>query len=98
MLIFSHTDDVGNINKLIFSIIGCELVGLAATPLTISSIPTWYAQLIKPSFSPPNWIFGPVWTTLYFLMGVSIYLVLEDGFKGKKNKASNIFLFSTTFS
>ncbi|NIV30220.1 MAG: tryptophan-rich sensory protein, partial [Anaerolineae bacterium] len=39
------------------------------------SIPTWYAGLQKPSFTPPNWLFGPVWTALYALMGVSAYFV-----------------------
>lgn len=61
--------------KLFLSVIGCELVGLSATPFTIASIPTWYAQLNKPPFSPPNWVFGPVWTLLYFLMGVSVWLI-----------------------
>lgn len=52
-----------------------ELVGLAATPFTISAIPTWYAYLNKPLFSPPNWLFGPVWTSLYALMGISAFIV-----------------------
>jgi len=58
-----------------FWVIICEAVGLAATPFTLSAIPTWYANLTKPFFSPPNWIFGPVWVTLYFLMGLSVSLV-----------------------
>jgi tryptophan-rich sensory protein len=42
---------------------------------TVPQIPTWYAQLQKPTFNPPNWIFGPVWTTLYVLMAVSLWRV-----------------------
>ena len=71
-----------NLGKLLISVIGCELVGALATPFTISSIDTWYKYLNKPSFSPPNWIFGPVWTLLYFLMGISLFLI----WKRKQNK------------
>lgn len=42
---------------------------------TIKNIPTWYAGLDKPFFTPPNWLFGPVWTVLYGLIAVSLYLV-----------------------
>ncbi len=70
-----------NFLKLITAILVCELVGLISTPFTISSIPTWYATLNKPSFSPPNWLFAPVWTTLYLLMGVAAYLVWREGLK-----------------
>lgn len=79
--------------KLLGCIIGCELVGILGTPFTINSIPTWYASLNKPFFSPPNWIFGPVWTLLYFLMGVSFYLILKKGWKKKKvENAGKFFL------
>lgn len=70
--------------KLIASVIGCELVGFLGTPFTISAIPTWYATLNKPFFAPPNWLFGPAWTLLYFLMGVAFYLIWKQGWQKKK--------------
>lgn len=77
--------------KLIVSVIGCELVGFLGTPFTISAIPTWYATLNKPFFAPPNWIFGPVWTLLYLLMGVAFYLIWKQGWKKKKVKTAGLF-------
>lgn len=61
--------------KLAGWILACELVGFAASGVTISQIPLWYAGLVKPAFAPPNWVFGPVWTTLYALMGVAAYRI-----------------------
>lgn len=77
--------------KLILSISGCELVGILGTPFTITAIPTWYAALNKPIFAPPNWIFGPTWTLLYFLMGISLYLILKQGWKKKAVKTAGRF-------
>ena len=70
------------------SIIGCELVGIAATPFTTAGIYTWYNRIIKPSFQPPNWVFGPVWTILYALMGIAAYLVWEKGWEKREVKAA----------
>lgn len=79
--------------KFIVSVIGCELVGILGTPFTISAIPTWYATLNKPFFAPPNWLFGPAWTLLYFLMGAAFYLIWKQGWQKKKNKiAGKYFL------
>lgn len=64
--------------KLLLSISICLLTGLIGSAFTFGAIPTWYAGLTKPPFSPPNWIFGPVWTTLYILMGISLYLVRRN--------------------
>jgi len=64
-----------NYKRLITSLASPQLAGLIGSFFTVSAISTWYAGLQKPSFSPPNWLFGPTWITLYILMGISIYLV-----------------------
>lgn len=70
---------MNNIFKLIIAIIISEIAGIIGSVFTISTIPTWYATLIKPALNPPAWIFGPVWTTLYALMGISAFLVWKKG-------------------
>lgn len=78
-------------SKFIVSVLGCELVGIIGTPFTVSAIPAWYANLNKPQFAPPNWIFGPAWALLYFLMGTAFYLIWKQGWKKKKVKTAGIF-------
>lgn len=73
--------------KLIISLLLPFLAGAIGSLATYTNIPTWYAALAKPEFNPPNWIFGPVWTTLYALMGVSLYLVWTTKTKRKKQSA-----------
>jgi translocator protein len=65
--------------KLAVSITVCQLAGFIGSVFTTPVIPGWYASLTKPSFTPPNWIFAPVWTTLFFLMGISAFLVWRRG-------------------
>ena len=67
----------GYIGAALFFIILCEAAGLVGSVFTADSIPTWYAALIKPEFAPPNWLFAPVWTTLYALMGLAVFFVWE---------------------
>lgn len=75
-------------------VFGCELVGILGSLFTRDAIPTWYASLAKPSFQPPNWIFGPVWTVLYALMGTAIWLVLRRVRDGRLRRQSvSIFVF-----
>lgn len=79
--------------KLIISIAVCLAVGGVSGYLTAAEIPAWYSTLNKPSFNPPNWIFAPVWTTLYVLMGIALWMVWKSNVADViKNKA--IFFFS----
>ena len=77
--------------QLTASISVCLLAGAVGSAFTIRSIPTWYAGLNKPFFSPPNWLFGPVWTILYLMMGVSLFLVFVKE-KEKFTKPVKMFL------
>ena len=72
---------IGDIDwkKLIASIVVCQLAGLLGAIFTSSAIPTWYATLEKPPFVPPDWTFSVVWTFLYLLMSLSLYLVWMNG-------------------
>jgi tryptophan-rich sensory protein len=64
--------------RLILSIAICQFAGFIGSIFTTDAIPTWYATLNKPSFTPPNWLFSPVWITLYILMGISLFLVWRE--------------------
>ena len=66
------------------SIVICQSAGLIGSIFTRASIPTWYATLRKPSFTPPNWLFAPAWTALFVLMGVSAFLVWRNGLGDRK--------------
>lgn len=84
---------INNWTKLLVTVIGSELAGIIGSVFTVSSIPTWYATLNRPPLSPPNWLFGPVWTTLYALMGIAAFLVWKKGLDRKDVKlALGIFL------
>ena len=68
-----------DIAKLIISIVACEGAGGIGALFTTPAIPTWYAGLKKPAFTPPNYVFGPIWITLYLLMGVAVFMVWREG-------------------
>jgi translocator protein len=79
--------------RFIASIAFCFLVAVLGSITTYSSLSVWYEQLNKPFFNPPGWIFGPVWTILYFLMGVSLYIVWVDN-SGSADKERGMMNFA----
>jgi tryptophan-rich sensory protein len=81
-----------NISKLLASILLCQFAGVIGSVFTASSLDNWYLLLEKPSFNPPSWVFFPVWTALYTLMGISLYLVWEKGLQ-KPEVKKGIFIF-----
>jgi tryptophan-rich sensory protein len=68
----------------VLGVVVCELAGVIGSVFTFPSIGTWYASLVKPWFNPPNWLFGPVWTILYALMGIALGLVWDKGLGSKE--------------
>ncbi len=69
---------INNTFKLIIAIVVSELVGVIGSFFTVSVIPNWYSTLVKPALNPPAWVFGPVWTILYALMGISLFLIWKQ--------------------
>lgn len=76
--------------KLIASLLICFVPGIIGSAFTFSKITTWYANINKPSFTPPNFIFGPVWTLLYIILGISLYLIWNK-IGDLKNKTVYLF-------
>jgi tryptophan-rich sensory protein len=79
--------------KLVVSIVMCQTAGIVGSLFTVKNIPAWYAALNKPSFNPPNWIFGPVWIFLYILMGISFYLIWINSGTGNFGLLLSLFIF-----
>jgi len=75
-----------DIIKLVVSIITCQLAGLIGSVFTTPAIPTWYAALQKPAFTPPNWLFAPAWLTLYLLMAIAAFIIWRKGLAPKDVK------------
>jgi len=76
----------------LISVLSCLAIGWLGSIFTASSVKGWYVTLVKPSFNPPSWLFGPVWTVLYIMMGIALYLVwtkagAKKSVKGKGLKA-----------
>lgn len=80
-----------DIKKLLFSLALCLSAGGIGSYFTMPSIDTWYALLQKPEFTPPNWIFAPVWTILYIMMGLALYYVWK---KHSCNYQSKVYAYT----
>jgi len=78
--------------KFVISITLPFLAAFVGSYFTTPSIATWYAYLNKPTFSPPNWIFAPVWTLLYILMGISFYIIWGASSKKNKGGAMGVYI------
>lgn len=84
--------------KLIIAILLPMVVGGFSGFLTANAINGWYATLHQPSFNPPNWVFGPVWTTLYLIMGISLYRIWRLPVSVERNQAIKIFTLQMTLN
>ena len=65
--------------KLAISIVVCLCAGMVGSLFTRDAITSWYVFLQKPAFTPPGWLFAPVWTLLYIMMGIAVFLVWRKG-------------------
>lgn len=74
--------------KLIISLIIPLAVGAVSAVFTMRSVQTWYPILNKPFFNPPNWIFAPVWTVLYIMMGIAFYIIWKKPWQGNEKRTA----------
>ncbi len=78
--------------KLVISLLLPQLVALGGVMFTKTGEGSWYQTIQKPSWNPPGWLFGPVWTTLYILMGISFYLIWKSSVPKEKKGAVSLWL------
>lgn len=79
--------------KLLVSIALPIGLGAIAGIFTAEAVPNWYATLNQPSFNPPNWVFGPVWSALYVILGISFFMIWNTPQNRRRNIAISVFLF-----
>ncbi len=83
--------------RLIVAVVVSLSAGIIGSIFTSPAIPGWYAALQKPVLNPPGWVFAPVWTILYILMGISLFLIWREGVKKKEIKTAIIIFFVQLF-
>lgn len=64
--------------SLVFAVVVCIVVGSSGSAFTTMGLVDWYPTLTKPALAPPDWVFGPVWTVLFTLMGVAVWLIWRE--------------------
>lgn len=79
-----------NYKRLAISLFLPQMAGIIGSVFTASAIVDWYSSLTKPAIVPPSWLFGPVWVTLYVLMGISIYLIWSSYAQAPAGQAEKI--------
>ena len=89
---------MNRIIRLIICIAFPLIVGGISGFFTVQGVKDWYLTLTKPNFTPPNYLFGPVWTFLYAFMGVAFFRILEKGKSVQKIKAIRIYLWQLFFN
>ena len=82
-----------SVPKLVGSVLLCEAAGGIGSIFTLDGLKEWYPNLEKPSFTPPGWVFGPVWTLLYALMGASFYAAERQQEEGSDEVRASRVLF-----
>ena len=83
---------------LVAFLVLCLIVSGIGGAVTATSVGTWYLGLHKPPFNPPNWIFAPVWTTLYILMAVAAWRIWRQPGLGSNRNALTIFAVQLTLN
>ena len=78
--------------KLLVSLLLPQFAGGLGAVFTLNSVKEWYLTINRPEWNPPNWIFGPVWTTLYVLMGVASYLIWKSDHPEKRKVLTLYFI------
>lgn len=82
---------MSNIVKGVIAIAIPLLIGATSGFFTVTGVDSWYQTINKPSWNPPNWIFGPVWTTLYVMMGIALFLVWKEDISTELKKIAVTF-------
>ena len=89
---------MNRILRLLICIAFPLIIGGVSGFFTVQGVKDWYLTLAKPNFTPPNYLFGPVWTFLYAFMGVAFFRILEKGKSVQKIKAIRVYLWQLFFN